>query len=65
MTNAPKYAVGDEVKIGKQLWKITTVYGYRETYGSVLYAAVRWVKSTQKWSSVEYLNTERSIEKGA
>lgn len=60
---APKYAVGDELTIRKQLWKITAVYGYRESYGSVVYAAVRWVKSTQKWSGNAYLHTERSIER--
>jgi hypothetical protein len=63
MTNeAPKFQVGDEVIIRKQLWKITTVYGARPTYRGNLYAAVRWVKSTQKWSGNAYLHTEPDME---
>lgn len=59
MTNeTPKYEVGQRVIIRKQLWKITTVYGHRETYRGVVYAAVRWVKSTQKWSGNAYLVSE-------
>ena len=62
----PKFVVGDEIIANKALWKITTVYGYSETYGKDnLYAAVRWIKKTQKWSSVSYLKVERNIKSKA
>jgi hypothetical protein len=63
LTEAPKFAVDEEFTVGKVLWKVTTVYGYRETYGGNLYAAVRWIKKTQKWSGNAYLHTERRMVK--
>lgn len=61
-TVAPKFAVGAEVKQGAQTWKITKVYGFRPAYCGVVYAGVRYVKSTQKWSGVEYLLFEERLE---
>lgn len=62
MTNQPKFKVGDEFTVGKALWKVTTVYGQRPTYAGNLYAAVRWIKKTQKWSGNAYLHTEPKME---
>ncbi len=58
-----KFAVGERFTANKALWKVTTVYGFRPSYRDNLYAAVRWIKKTQKWSSVAYLKTEKNMER--
>jgi hypothetical protein len=58
MANEPKFAVGDKFTKGAACWKVTAVYGQLPTYRGNLYAAVRWIKTTQKWSANSYLHTE-------
>lgn len=62
MANETKFAIGDEFAKCGQRWKVTTVYGQRPTYRGNLYAAVRWIKKTQKWSGNAYLHTEDKME---